>query len=44
MTPTGEQNIKGGYYVLSYARKWEPVGNGTHQPGLVEHSPTGVRP
>jgi hypothetical protein len=27
MTPTGEQTVKDGYYVLSYARKWEPVGN-----------------
>jgi integrase len=27
MTPTGEQTIKDGYYVLSYARKWESVGN-----------------
>ena len=27
MTPSGEQTIKDGYYCLSYARKWEPVGN-----------------
>jgi integrase len=27
MTPDGEQTIKDGYYVLYYARKWEPVGN-----------------
>jgi RNase_H superfamily len=27
MTSTGEQVIKDGYYVLSYQRKWESVGN-----------------
>ena|ERR1019366_8694206 len=27
MTPDGERTIKDGNYVLSYARKWEPVGN-----------------
>src|ERR1035438_7669558 len=27
LTPDGEQTIKDGYYVLSYVRKWEPVGN-----------------
>ena len=27
LTPDGEQTIKDGYYALSYARKWEPVGN-----------------
>jgi hypothetical protein len=27
LTPTGEQVVKDGYYVLSYARKFEPVGN-----------------
>ena len=27
MTPDGEQTIKDGYYVLSYSRKWEPIGN-----------------
>lgn len=26
-TPTGEQTIKDGNYCLSYARRWEPVGN-----------------
>jgi hypothetical protein len=26
MTPIGEQTVKDGYYVLSYARRWEPVG------------------
>ena len=27
LTPDGEQTTKDGYYALSYARKWEPVGN-----------------